>query len=270
MNHLRMTGIAFTTILGLSGCGTGGEPADGRPLFELKPHEVAEATPRPERVVAAGNSSPYRVNGGTYHVMKSADGYRERGIASWYGRKFHGRLTANGETFNAYAATAAHRSLPIPSYVRVTNLENGRSMTVRVNDRGPFHPDRIIDLSYAAAVRLGFDGQGTAPVEVVALPVDGSEDLRPGAAGRSEAEDRGRNEYRYIQVGAFSERSVAHQLSSRLRPQMDAPVRVSEIMRGDSPLYRVRVGPVDEALRLRSLHSKLLQLGYLDARMMPE
>jgi rare lipoprotein A len=270
MIHRGTTGAVVTMLVTLVGCSTAVEPPDGRPLYELKPHEVAQSTPKPERIVAAGNSSPYRVNGGTYYVMKSAQGYRERGIASWYGRKFHGRRTANGEVFNAYAASAAHRSLPIPSYVQVTNLENGRSMTVRVNDRGPFHPDRIIDLSYAAAVRLGFDSQGTAPVEVVALSVDGSEDLRYDAANRQEAPDVGPTSYRYIQVGAFSQRSAAHELSSRLRLQMEAPVRVSEIMLDDSPLYRVRVGPVDEVPRLRALHRKLVQLGYLDVRMMPE
>lgn len=270
MSHSRVTGAVIAGLMAVGGCSSGVEPTDGRPLFELKPHEVAEAAPKPERIVAAGNSSPYRVNGSTYYVMKSAHGYRERGVASWYGRKFHGRLTANGEIFNAYAASAAHRSLPIPSYVRVTNLENGRSMMVRVNDRGPFHPDRIIDLSYAAAVRLGFDRQGTAAVEVVALQVDGSEDFRNGAASPREVKEGSSGAYRYIQVGAFSERSAAHQLSSRLRLQMEAPVRVSETMQNDSLLYRVRVGPVEEAPRLRALHRKLQQLGYLDVRMMPE
>jgi rare lipoprotein A len=254
----------------LGGCSVGVEPPDGRPLFELKPHEVAESEPRPEPLLAAGNTSPYRVNGSTYHVMESSVGYREQGTASWYGRKFHGRKTANGETFNAYAASAAHRSLPIPSYVRVTNLENGRSMIVRVNDRGPFHSQRIIDLSYAAAVRLGFDQAGTALVEVVALQVDGSQDLRSAGISRAGLLGGGSIRYRYIQVGAFSERAAAESLTIELQLHMQAPVKVSEIILGDNLYYRVRVGPVDERQRLIELQRRLQQLGYLDSRMMPD
>ena len=220
--------------------------------------------------LAAGNTSPYQVNGKTYQVMESGLGSREQGMASWYGRKFHGRHTANGEVFNAYAASAAHRSLPIPCYVRVTNLDNGRSMTLRVNDRGPFHPDRIIDLSYAAAVKLGFEHQGTARVEVVALDVEGSEDLRKAASPLTGLLGTKAGRYRYLQVGAFIERSSADALSSRLRAQTQEPVKVTEILLGDDPYYRVRIGPVDQPQRLAELHRQLLQLGYLDVRAMPE
>lgn len=254
----------------VSGCGSSGGPPDGKPLYSLEPHEVAQAEPRPEPILTAGNTSPYRVNGETYRVMESSEGYRERGIASWYGRKFHGRLTANGERFNAYAATAAHRSLPIPAYVRVTNLDNGRSMIVRVNDRGPFHPDRIIDLSYAAAVRLGFDETGTAPVEVEALQVEGSEDLRSARVSSAGLLGAGPSSYRYLQIGAFSERSAADAITRELQLQVQAPVRISEVVRGDDRLYRVRVGPVEERQRLIELRRQLLQLGYADVRMMPE
>jgi rare lipoprotein A len=219
-------------------------------------------------VRAAGNTSPYEVNGKTYRVMATGQGYREQGIASWYGRKFHGRNTANGEVFNAYLATAAHRSLPIPGYVQVTNLENGRSMVVRVNDRGPFHPDRIIDLSYAAAVKLGFADKGTARVEVAAISVEGSRDLR-FAAGTPRPRDWG-GDYRYIQVGAFSEGAAARALGDRLRDQMRAPVAVSQVMLGDSEFYRVRVGPVDDHHELLALQTRLRELGYKEARLMPE
>lgn len=268
-----MRGGIFTALLALAGllggCGSV-EPGDGRPLVELKPNEVPQAEPRPEPILAAGNTSPYRVNGVSYRVMDTAQGYREQGIASWYGRKFHGRLTSNGETFNAYGPTAAHRSLPIPSYVRVTNLENGRSMVLRVNDRGPFHPDRIIDLSYAAAVRLGFDRLGTAPVEVVALDVPGSEDLRKSSVNQAGLLGSGASRYRYLQVGAFSERTTADSLGSRLRGQTGEPVQVSEIVLGDEAYYRVRIGPVEERQRLVELHRQLRDLGYADTRMMPE
>ncbi len=255
--------------LALAGC-VAVEPQDGEPLYTLSADEVVEPVPRPEPVLAAGNTSPYRVNGETYRVMPSNAGYRETGLASWYGRKFHGRKTANGETFNAYRATAAHRSLAIPSYVRVTNLENGRSMVVRVNDRGPFHPDRIIDLSYAAAVKLGFDQQGTANVEVVALDVQGSEDLRAGAKPVDPLLGSWTSDYRYIQVGAFSEPAAAHALGELLREQMEAPVAVSQTLLGDDAFYRVRVGPVADRRRLLALQDRLHELGYPEARLMPE
>ena len=125
----------------LAACGVV-EQKDGTPLYRLSADEVVEPVPRPEPVLAAGTTSPYQVNGRTYRVLPTHRDYRETGTASWYGRKFHGRKTANGEVFNAYRASAAHRSLPIPSYVRVTNLDNGRSMVVRVNDRGPFVDER--------------------------------------------------------------------------------------------------------------------------------
>jgi rare lipoprotein A len=196
-----------------------------------------------------------------YEVMDSAHGYRERGKASWYGLKFHGRATANGEIYDAYRATAAHRTLPIPSYVRVTNLENGLSMVVRVNDRGPFHDQRIIDLSYGAAVKLGFAEQGTAAVEVVALSVDGVVDRR-GEPGKSA-------DYRYVQVGSFGDVNAAHSLRRQLHEQLQAPVAVAQLQLGDRTWHRVRVGPIEDQQRLLVLQEQLEQLGYENARMMP-
>ena len=147
--------------------------ADGAPLQKIRPSQVPDAVPRPDPILTAGNKSPYAVLGVEYEVMDSARGYAQEGIASWYGTKFHGRKTSNGEIFDLYQATAAHKTLPIPSYVRVTNLANGKAITVRVNDRGPFHPDRIIDLSYGAAVKLGYMEQGTARVRVEVIDLAG-------------------------------------------------------------------------------------------------
>ncbi|RRU16720.1 septal ring lytic transglycosylase RlpA family protein, partial [Stenotrophomonas sp. 278] len=122
-----------------------------------------------------GNKSPYVVLGKQYQVMDKTKGYAEKGTASYYGSKFHGRLTSNREVYDMYAFTAAHKTLPLPSFARVTNLDNGESVVVRVNDRGPFHDGRVIDLSYAAAVRLGITQRGTGNVEVRALqPGDGN------------------------------------------------------------------------------------------------
>jgi rare lipoprotein A len=130
---------------------------------------LADAVPRQEFKSRSGNPESYVIDGVTYRVMETSDGYREEGIASWYGGYFHGRRTSSGDTYDMYQMTAAHKSLPLPTYVRVTHLANGRSVVLRVNDRGPFVEDRIIDLSFAAATKLGMADQGTAQVEVVAL-----------------------------------------------------------------------------------------------------
>ncbi len=143
--------------------------ADSGPAIPPDISALKEPVPRDEPLAKYGNRSPYTVLGKSYHVMKSAKGYVERGIASWYGEKFHGRATSSMEAYDMYQFSAAHKTLPLPAYARVTNLENGRSIVVKVNDRGPFHENRLIDLSYAAAIKLGMHVQGTAKVEVRAL-----------------------------------------------------------------------------------------------------
>jgi rare lipoprotein A len=211
-----------------------GEPEDGPPAH-VPPNlaDLPDPIPRWEAQSARGNPASYTVYGKTYSVLESADGYYATGLASWYGRKFHGRLTSSGEPYDMYSLTAAHRSLPIPTYVRVTNLDNGRSSVVRVNDRGPFHSDRIIDLSYAAAVKLDFADQGTARVRVEVL----------ARASRF-----------VLQAGAFRDLAAADSLKEnlvRLTGQAAYVVKISS----DS-LYRVRLGPVEgrpEALRLQAL-----------------
>jgi rare lipoprotein A len=241
------------------------EPSDGRPLRDISAEAVVDAKPGTDPVLAAGNTSPYRVNGVEYRVLASSQGYRERGLASWYGSKFHGRKTANGEVFDAYAATAAHRSLPLPSYLRVTNLDTYQSMVVRVNDRGPFHADRIVDLSYGAAVKLGFAEQGTARVELVAISVQGTDDLRTDP----EFADW-RSDYRFLQVGSFSEERSAVALQQQLAAQLSAAVEISEFQRDDGAWYRVRIGPLEDRRRLQEIQAQLVQLGYLNVRAMPQ
>jgi rare lipoprotein A len=140
---------------------------DSAPSEQKDIDSIADAQPRPVVRTRAGNKPTYTVLGKTYTLLPASEGYQERGGASWYGTKFHGRRTANGEIYDMWAMTAAHKTLPIPSYVRVTNIANNRSVIVLVNDRGPFHSDRIIDLSYAAALKLGFAEQGVADVDVV-------------------------------------------------------------------------------------------------------
>jgi rare lipoprotein A len=258
--------LAWLAVLILSACSIGSrESADGKPLRAISAADVVDAQPRPESILAAGNTSPYTVDGVEYQVLASSRGYRERGIASWYGRKFHGRNTANGEVFDAYAASAAHRSLPLPSYARVTNLGNYRSIIIRVNDRGPFHSDRLIDLSYGAAVSLGFSEQGTATVEVIALSVDGSEDLRADPALATWKSD-----YRYLQVGSFGAADSARSLQRKLSGLTDAAVTVREIQLRGSAFYRVRIGPLADRAQLLALREELIELGYTGVKPVPE
>ena len=192
------------------------------------------------------------MNGVLYTVCASARGYRQQGVASWYGMKFQGRPTANGEIFEVFGATAAHRSLPIPTYVRVTNLGNDRSVVLRVNDRGPFHPDRLIDLSYGAALQLRFAEQGTATVLVESLDLAGVDDRRELAAAS----------YRYLQLGAFTSETAAGELGGEIGRRWDYPVSVSAIDTDGQRLHRVRVGPFPTIQTLDKARDILIEAGY--------
>ena len=233
--------LAVLCVLVLSGCqSSSSKPAhkaeerDGPPLVEpVGLAHLPDPEVRHEQPTKRGNPKSYTVLGKTYYVMNSAAGYDAVGNASWYGRKFHGRLTSSGEPFDMYQLTAAHRTLPIPTYARVTNMENGRSTIVRINDRGPFHDNRIIDLSYAAAVKLGYSAKGTARVRV--------EVLEPGK--------------RYVlQAGAFSDLNRADRLKAALGELTGEPTYVVKV--SGETLYRVRLGPVrglGEAERLKGV-----------------
>jgi rare lipoprotein A len=161
--------LVFSTLSGCTLVGTGFPGPSLTSADGINFDEIPDAIPQAEFKSRSGNPETYVIEGVTYRVMDTSDGYREEGIASWYGGYFHGRRTSSGDVYDMYLMTAAHTSLPLPTYVRVTNQENGRSVVLRVNDRGPFVGDRIIDLSYTAATKLGMAEQGTARVEVVAL-----------------------------------------------------------------------------------------------------
>lgn len=232
---------------------------DFAPDDPIAPHEVSDAVPRADPILKAGNKSPYTVNGVTYTVLPSHRYYRETGIASWYGAKFDGHATSNGEIFSHYKASAAHKSLPIPCYARVTNLENGLSVVVRVNDRGPFHPNRLIDLSYAAAVKLGYADKGTAKVEVAVIDVAGVEDLRGVST----------DTYRYLQVGAFANLEAAIGLRDRLQQMLSAPVFVSPVDAKGARLYRVRVGPLVKVGAMAAVQQRLRDAGFGAGKPLP-
>jgi len=228
---------------------------DRAPSRAMDPDEIREVVPVPETRTLAGNYSPYTVNGVIYTVMPSEEGYEESGLASWYGEKFHGHLTSNGEIYDMYQVSAAHRSLPIPSYVRVTNLENDRSVIVRVNDRGPFHSDRIIDLSYAAAWKLGFAEQGTARVHLEAIVPD----MRPPPADRRGRVTLADAAGQYLQVGAFSDRAAAERTRRRVEALTDQPVFIRAVDSDNARhrLYRVRVGPIMDSRELDRISTTL-------------
>ncbi len=220
--------------------------------------QLPDPEPRWEPLSRSGNRSPYMVFGETYHLIPTAAGYREQGIASWYGQKFDGRATASGEPYDMFQLTAAHRKLPLPTYARVTNLENGRSTIVKINDRGPFHADRIIDLSYGAAVKLGFAEAGVTRVEVEAITLDGPP-LRLDAPILASTLTEG-NGAIWLQAGAFGNPEAAAALKQRLAAvigERSDAARV-QLLLGADALTRVRVGPLPdliEASRLQALIS---------------
>ena len=235
---------------------------DRAPVGTLDIATIPEVIPEQITRTMAGNLSPYTVLGKTYHVMPTEVGYSERGVASWYGEKFHGHKTSNGEIFDMYKVSAAHKSLPIPSFLRVTNLNNNRSIIVRVNDRGPFHGDRIIDLSYAAALKLGYAEFGTARVQMEAIVVSTIEQDLTGAQKSPRKGEELRLSARgdkYLQVGAFSELDKAQKVSKRLRRMTNRPVFIHEVYsQTNGILHRVRIGPLNDEIEIRRLTQSLV------------
>ncbi|MCG6116914.1 MAG: septal ring lytic transglycosylase RlpA family protein [Aquimonas sp.] len=230
---------------------------DGGPEVPPDVSRIPEPVPRAEPRARYGNHSPYVVLGRRYHVMDSAQGYVERGIASWYGTKFHGRPTSSFEPYDMYAFTAAHKTLPLPTYARVTHLENGRSIVVRINDRGPFHADRLIDLSYAAAVKLGIHIRGTGPVEVQAIvppgmhqgvaevPALARQAVAAAGGGTAAAPMQVEAGEVTLQVGSYGERGNARRVEQQLQAAGIRPVFIQRAEIGASSVHRVRIGPID-------------------------
>ncbi|MEC9375305.1 MAG: septal ring lytic transglycosylase RlpA family protein [Pseudomonadota bacterium] len=188
-----------------------------------------------------GNPESYVINGKRYYVLSSSLGYKERGIASWYGQKFHGRRTSSGEIYNMYQLTAAHKSLPLPTEVRVTNLENGKSLIVRVNDRGPFINSRIIDLSYAAARKLDMVEAGTVPVEVVALNTKPIQ-INKGLLTKN---NKPSDKKMYLQAGAFSLRENALELARKLSESGMEKIFILKSSKREKTIFKVRIGPIE-------------------------
>lgn len=241
---------------------------DGPPRYDVDVSRIPDAKPKVEPLSRIGNK-PYQVFGKRYYVMNSSKNYNERGIASWYGSKFHSRNTSNGERYDMLAMTAAHRSLPLPTYVQVKNLNNGKHVIVKVNDRGPFESSRLIDLSYAAAKKLGIVAHGTAKVEVTAIdprqyndktyraPVFIAKKTSRQAIRVANPTKRGAV---YLQVGAFSNKSYAEKLQKHLKTVIHSPVVISKLYKSKT-LYRVQIGPIKDQASVAKINQQLSTLG---------
>lgn len=262
--------LALVLILGACSTRRGGGyyQNDGPPKrARVDPSTIADAKPVAEPRSASGND-PYIVFGKTYLPLPDGAGYRERGIASWYGKKFHGKRTSSGEPYDMYEMTAAHKTLPLPSYVRVTNLRNGRVVVLRVNDRGPFLHNRLIDLSYAAALKLDIIKTGTAIVEVEALEVASNSASTVDGAALVPAEAKSLQ--LYLQVGAFTNWENAASLRARLASANFGTVLIQSELRDDTRFYRVRVGPVAGVDRIDELVQRANEYGLHDIRIVVE
>ncbi len=240
--HLIMAGLLGLLLISCAGeQKKAPEPGDGPSLLDLKASDVADAVPRAEPLARYGNQSPYEVFGKKYSVMQSNKGYHEQGVASWYGSKFHGRRTSSGEPYDMHLATAAHKSLPLPTYAEVTNLDNGHKVIVKINDRGPFKDGRLIDLSYGAALRLDMIATGTARVDVRVIDVDS-----------------GDNRETWLQAGAYGRREGAEQLAGQLELADVSPVSIHKT----GNLFRVWLGPYLSSVELESVIARVIELGF--------
>ena len=251
--------LALALVLG--GCG-GPAHKDGAPEGLPDYSNAPDAVPRVEKVSRA-KQRPYTVLGRTYQPLKSSRGFVEQGVASWYGTKFHGRQTALGERYDMYSMSAAHKLLPLPTYVQVRNLENGRSAVVRVNDRGPFHSNRIIDLSYAAASKLGMLGKGTALVEVRAI--DPGTPKASGQLGSNTSGGTPPGKPRiYIQVGAFGDPGNARRLQQRLQRHLGRSV----LIENGGHVHRVQIGPLGSVESADLVIARLREIDIHETRML--
>lgn len=265
----------FTFVL-LNGCSSVSKK-DGPPSFYVDETKIPNAVPKYEKLSRIGNKPYYTVFGKRYYVMPTSRNYEEQGIASWYGTKFHSHHTSNGESYDMLAMTAAHKSLPLPTYVQVTNLKNGKKIIVKVNDRGPFEANRLIDLSYVAAKKLGMIGHGTTVVNVKSVdPRDINQadlyakdtstiaphHVRYKEVHQVKVEHTHASSTVYLQVGVFHNRERAEQLKNRLGNLLGSPVNVNMAKN----MYRVQVGPLNNIATANKIKDRLKANGLSSTR----
>jgi rare lipoprotein A len=260
--------LTLTLLYALAACSTLGPAVRNPPAGPVLPpppppsnvDAIPDAIPKLEPKSVHGNPPFYDTLGRRYYVLSSADGYVERGVASWYGPTFHGVNTSSGERYDMYGMTAAHKTLPLPTYARVTNLRNGRSIIVRINDRGPFVGNRLIDLSYTAAAKLDMLRDGTAFVEVRALVPGGSPDLLTRSSETPPPT-------LYVQVGAFADPGNAQRTMDRLHAAGMNNAFIAPPTNDKQPLYKVRVGPISDVSAFDQLSAQLSSIGFAGARL---
>lgn len=284
--NAQLLTVLLLAIL-IAGCGSNRSRDDG-PGAGVVSRLPGDPVPRIEAKSRYGNGPTYEVFNKWYTVMDSSAGYRERGVASWYGKKFHGNLTSNREIYDMYEMTAAHKTLPLPTYVRVRNLRNNKSIIVRVNDRGPFVHNRIIDLSYAAALKLDMVKDGTSMVEVTAYPFDApvatdvpdsapttrvasnsSLQSVPSVVAETKTEAPLENRI-FVQVGAFGDRANADRRVRSLSQSGIDGVAIHQDAAANPPLFRVRIGPVADVAEYDLLVARLEKLGISDPYLISE
>lgn len=250
MMHTKLL-VTFSCAAILAGCSTPSDRYDIKddvaPDVPMSVEHIEDAHPQYEPYSLGGNKD-YTLRGVSYQIEKQTSGFKERGKASWYGKKFHGHLTSNGEIYDMYSMSAAHKTLPLPSYVKVTNLDNGKSTVVRVNDRGPFHDGRIIDLSYAAAYKIGVVQAGTANVEIEVIAVNKSSDVKPKS---------GAPQY-IIQVAS----SQNEQRVRTLAQDMGQSLSVQSFVESINQSHRLFLGPFSDYARTQDTLEKVKALGY--------
>jgi rare lipoprotein A len=247
--------LALTFLFWLTSCGHVRDSAPAN--YSKQWDEIPDAVPVPVTPSKSGNPGSYKVFGKTYYVKDSAAGFQQKGIASWYGSKFHGERTSSGEDYDMYAMTAAHKTLPIPVFVEVINHDNGRRAIVKVNDRGPFHEGRIIDLSYAAATKLGVAQTGTANVSIRVVTTAGEATRQRSAAiVDSPVSDGGKL---YVQVAAFSTEENALLHLGKLQGEGFRDVRLHIESKKGKALYRIRIGPLPSEHVAQQVLSQLKQ-----------
>ncbi|MGF1695017.1 septal ring lytic transglycosylase RlpA family protein [Vibrio lamellibrachiae] len=252
MNQKQLIVLAAVSIL-LAGCSSSGRYSIDNDVAPKKPisvEHIEDAVPQYEPYSLGGNSN-YTLRGNHYEIVRDTKGFTEKGKASWYGKKFHGHLTSNGEIYDMYSMTAAHKTLPIPSYVKVTNTDNGKTTVVRVNDRGPFHDGRIIDLSYAAAYKLEVVNTGTANVKIEVITVE-----RPESAHKQNALPN------YVVQVATSKH---HDRSVDLSNELASKLSVDSFLESNKSMHRVFLGPFNDYALTQQTLEQVKVLGYTSA-----
>lgn len=240
---------------------------DSAPDVHIDFSKIPDAIPKIEPRSELGNPPFYEVAGHRYYVSPSSRGYHKAGYASWYGSKFHGRSTSSGEPYDMFAMTAANRTLPIPCYVRVTNLDNGKQIVVKVNDRGPFHEDRIIDLSYAAANKLDMLKKGTAYVQVDAIDpqqYDEQRGITETLTAKRHNRPHSRQHLLYLQVGAFEQRFKARQLVKKIKPLLAEKINIYEVKLHNRKIYRIKIGPLLDNIEGLAVNQRLKDAGVME------